>query len=255
MIMKQPDLGRKISQLRKEKGLTQDELVSECNINVRTLQRIESGEVMPRLYTIRLIFEVLGCDVNLINEELNKNASQKLYIAFKGWLNHGCRQLQLLFNLKVNTMKKVSVLSVFVVATFVFIIGSGMGNKKGGLNLSDKLVGEWKLVSSWNNGKVHDVLIPRYLKLSDDNSFISSTIEGNIYNSGHYYGTTDSTFITIHDGPNGKPMNISNLYSCRISKDTLRFQGFYIKQISGANCRKSYVNETWVRVKKMPKRK
>jgi transcriptional regulator with XRE-family HTH domain len=43
--MKQPELGRKIAELRKAKGLTQEELVEKCNIRVRTLQRIESGEV------------------------------------------------------------------------------------------------------------------------------------------------------------------------------------------------------------------
>ena len=43
--MNQPELGRKIVELRKAKGLTQEELVEICNLNVRTLQRIESGEV------------------------------------------------------------------------------------------------------------------------------------------------------------------------------------------------------------------
>lgn len=38
--MKQPELGKRISELRKEKGLTQEELVEKCNINVRTIQRI-----------------------------------------------------------------------------------------------------------------------------------------------------------------------------------------------------------------------
>jgi transcriptional regulator with XRE-family HTH domain len=42
--MKQPDLGKKILELRKQKGLTQEELVELCNINVRTIQRIENNE-------------------------------------------------------------------------------------------------------------------------------------------------------------------------------------------------------------------
>lgn len=58
--MKQPDLGKKISELRKQKGLTQEELVAQCNINVRTIQRIEAGEVTPRSYTIKVILDVLG---------------------------------------------------------------------------------------------------------------------------------------------------------------------------------------------------
>jgi len=36
--MNQPDLGKKIAELRKAKGLTQEELVEKCNLSVRTLQ-------------------------------------------------------------------------------------------------------------------------------------------------------------------------------------------------------------------------
>lgn len=58
-LMKQPQLGKKISELRKAKGLTQEELVEKCNLNVRTIQRIESGEVTPRSYTVKALFEAL----------------------------------------------------------------------------------------------------------------------------------------------------------------------------------------------------
>ena len=61
--MKQPELGRKIAELRKARGLTQEELVEKCNLNVRTLQRIESGEVAPRSHTIRVIFAALDQEV------------------------------------------------------------------------------------------------------------------------------------------------------------------------------------------------
>ncbi|MEB2785466.1 helix-turn-helix domain-containing protein [Algoriphagus persicinus] len=60
--MKQPELGKKISEMRKAKGLTQEELVELCNLNVRTIQRIEAGEVTPRSYTIKALFEALGMD-------------------------------------------------------------------------------------------------------------------------------------------------------------------------------------------------
>ena len=73
--MKQPELGRKISELRKEKGLTQEELVDKCNISVRTLQRIESGEVTPRSYTVRTILAALEYDLSKIsdNDDNKKN--------------------------------------------------------------------------------------------------------------------------------------------------------------------------------------
>jgi transcriptional regulator with XRE-family HTH domain len=65
--MKQPELGKKISELRKIKGLTQEELVEKCNISVRTLQRIETGEVTPRSYTIKTILAALDYDLSTIH--------------------------------------------------------------------------------------------------------------------------------------------------------------------------------------------
>lgn len=64
-IMKQPELGKKILELRKQKGFTQEELVEKCNINVRTIQRIEAGDVTPRSFTIKTILEALGVDTQL----------------------------------------------------------------------------------------------------------------------------------------------------------------------------------------------
>ncbi len=68
-IMKQPELGLRISELRKSKGLTQEELVEQCNISVRTIQRIEAGEVTPRSYTIKTILSALDYDLNKIQTE------------------------------------------------------------------------------------------------------------------------------------------------------------------------------------------
>lgn len=65
-IMKQPELGYKISELRKSKGFTQEELVEKCNISVRTIQRIEAGEVTPRTYTIKTILSALDYDLEQI---------------------------------------------------------------------------------------------------------------------------------------------------------------------------------------------
>ena len=66
--MKQPELGRKITELRKGKGLTQEELVDKCNISVRTLQRIEAGEVTPRSYTVRTILAALDYDLSKVSD-------------------------------------------------------------------------------------------------------------------------------------------------------------------------------------------
>ncbi|MBN2523008.1 MAG: helix-turn-helix domain-containing protein, partial [Bacteroidales bacterium] len=106
-MIQQPELGKKIADLRKAKGLTQEELVDRCNLNVRTLQRIESGEVTPRTYTIRLIFEAL--DFSFEESPTDKELIQKwlgqLYISFID-----------LFNLKTHTMKKITILTILTTA-------------------------------------------------------------------------------------------------------------------------------------------
>ncbi|HBY67201.1 MAG TPA: DNA-binding protein, partial [Flavobacteriaceae bacterium] len=47
----------------------QEELVEKCNINVRTIQRIEAGEVTPRSYTIKSILDALGFDLEAFQTE------------------------------------------------------------------------------------------------------------------------------------------------------------------------------------------
>ncbi len=82
--MKQPELGQTILRLRKEKKLTQEELVERCNINVRTLQRIESGEVTPRDFTLKSLFSALDFDIDQIEKTL-ANKKDKQWIKL-GWI-------------------------------------------------------------------------------------------------------------------------------------------------------------------------
>jgi uncharacterized Tic20 family protein len=60
--MNQPDLGLKVAELRQQKGLTQEQLAERCDVSARTIQRIESGEVDPRLYTLQCLGAVLEFD-------------------------------------------------------------------------------------------------------------------------------------------------------------------------------------------------
>jgi uncharacterized Tic20 family protein len=64
--MDKTSIAKKIIHYRKLKGITQETLSEICGLNVRTIQRIESGEVDPRLYTLKSIADAL--EVNL--EEL-----------------------------------------------------------------------------------------------------------------------------------------------------------------------------------------
>ena len=60
--MNQPRLGLKVSELRQQKGLTQEQLAERCEVSTRTIQRIESGEVDPRAYTLHCLGEALEFD-------------------------------------------------------------------------------------------------------------------------------------------------------------------------------------------------
>jgi transcriptional regulator with XRE-family HTH domain len=52
-------IGEKILEIRKQKGLTQEELADLAKINLRTLQRIEKNETEPRGNTLKLLCNVL----------------------------------------------------------------------------------------------------------------------------------------------------------------------------------------------------
>jgi transcriptional regulator with XRE-family HTH domain len=51
-----------IKELRIKKGLTQQQLADECGITLRTIQRIENGEVKPSLHSLNTIGRVLKAD-------------------------------------------------------------------------------------------------------------------------------------------------------------------------------------------------
>lgn len=104
--MNQPKLGKKIFELRREIGLTQGELAENCNISLRTVQRVESGEVTPRSHTIKVIFSALDCELN--NASINNSDKTSSEIFLK------------LFNLKI--LKKISVLFLVGIFISVFIL-------------------------------------------------------------------------------------------------------------------------------------
>ncbi|MCS3556959.1 MULTISPECIES: helix-turn-helix domain-containing protein [unclassified Sphingobacterium] len=62
--------GQLIRDLRLKKGITQEELAAKTDISVRTIQRIESGDVDPRAYTLQAIASALEVEYHvLVNSE------------------------------------------------------------------------------------------------------------------------------------------------------------------------------------------
>jgi len=149
--MKQPELGKKIADLRKAQGLTQEELVDRCNLSVRTLQRIESGEVIPRSHTIRVIFAALDFKVY-------DSSNTRLRLFFK--------QVKELFNLKTNTMKKLAILTpAFAAIVFLSLTVCIDGNAQSEKKVKQIINDYNKNIVSWFNAGQLDSLLTIY---SDD---------------------------------------------------------------------------------------
>ena len=62
------ETGKLIKELRIKKGMTQEELAEKTEVTSRTIQRIENGEVDPRVYTLQMIAKALEVDYNLFVE-------------------------------------------------------------------------------------------------------------------------------------------------------------------------------------------
>ena len=61
--MKQQTIRENLLYQRKLKGFTQDELSEKTTVGVRTIQRIEKGEVQPHLQTVKLL--AVGLDIEV----------------------------------------------------------------------------------------------------------------------------------------------------------------------------------------------
>ena len=72
-------IGDLISESRKSQGLTQMELAEKCRINIRSIQRIESNKVIPRMYTLRIINDALGTDFELNTDKAQIDAEEKIF--------------------------------------------------------------------------------------------------------------------------------------------------------------------------------
>lgn len=163
--MKQPELGKRIAELRKAKGLTQEELVQKCNLSVRTLQRIESGEVTPRSYTIRIIFAALDYNIydsskrlsnRLINNELILNRLGHLY-----------KYVIDLFNLKTHTMKKLLILSLpfLTICTVLILAYNSSAKAQSKMKIREQLEiasSNTKFMEFFNAGQIDSISV-RYM--------------------------------------------------------------------------------------------
>lgn len=183
-MMNQPELGKKIAELRRAKGFTQEELVEKCNLSVRTLQRIESGDVTPRSYTIRLIFTALEFDIH--------ETSNRFSLAERirtNWLRQFYRYVFDLFNLKTNPMKKISILTVTVAVVFLGCYGACSESKAQMAEKAIKAIEAQQAKSNkWiNEGKIDSLMtlyrsdaqaLPSCDNLSEICAMIADALDG-----------------------------------------------------------------------------
>ncbi|MBX0333590.1 helix-turn-helix domain-containing protein [Pontibacter sp. HSC-14F20] len=81
--------GNKILEIRKRKGLSQEELSEMAGISLRTLQRLEKGETEPRGYTLKSICRALGIDVEEVydySKEPDKSVLLLMHLSVLSYL-------------------------------------------------------------------------------------------------------------------------------------------------------------------------
>ena len=152
------DFGKKLVELRKAKGLTQDEIAERCKLTTRTIQRIELGVVTPRAFTIRTISDALGVDFFETSNTGYEANIKGQYSKLKWNINN-------LFNLKKNTMKKVSVLAAFglVAGIALFVLVSRVNAQPPqSQNLPNYIVTEDKIEVAFTYALTFDSLV--YIK-------------------------------------------------------------------------------------------
>ncbi|HEX6431723.1 MAG TPA: helix-turn-helix transcriptional regulator, partial [Niastella sp.] len=86
-------LPQRIILARQQKGLTQEELATLTRLSVRTIQRIESGESIPRSFTLKAIANALEQPY----EQLTREEVEGSFAPASG-PNKGIRHFLQLFN-------------------------------------------------------------------------------------------------------------------------------------------------------------
>jgi transcriptional regulator with XRE-family HTH domain len=213
--MNQPELGKKIAELRKAKGLTQEELVEKCNLNVRTLQRIESGEVTPRSYTIKLIFTAL--DYSVYDSTESKRGFQISY-----WIEQFYRYVLDLFNLKTKTMKKITILSLMLLSIVFGLFTLVLDGKA-----QDKI------------NKTTPILEKEELNNQSD----TKMIEGNFSCKNCFYDNDDMIGYGVKFKKDGVSVNVQLI---KLNRNTGKFNAGFVKGVFLSNKVEVAVDREWI---------
>jgi transcriptional regulator with XRE-family HTH domain len=70
-------IAQQIKAERLNKGFTQQELADKTGISLRSVQRIENGDVYPRNFTLKLLCEKLALDFDQLNNQKALTAKEE----------------------------------------------------------------------------------------------------------------------------------------------------------------------------------
>jgi len=70
--MNQHEIGKKLTELREAKGLTQEELAIRCGIKERLVSQIEAGSISPRVLVLKKIGSELDYEFQFENNDDSK---------------------------------------------------------------------------------------------------------------------------------------------------------------------------------------
>ncbi|WP_138434766.1 helix-turn-helix domain-containing protein [Winogradskyella algicola] len=154
--MKNQTLSENLIYQRKLKGFTQEELSDKTTVTVRTIQRIEKGDVQPHLQTVRLLATGLGIEVDdllVLDDPKEETIQRKWMLLIHGspffgliiplanvlfplfiWISkangnkiydeHGRAVVN--FHITLNVLLLISLLTFFIIPGFNFFFTGGI---------------------------------------------------------------------------------------------------------------------------------
>ncbi len=174
--MKQPQLGKKILELRLSKGLTQTELAEKCNLSLRTIQRIESTEVTPRSYTLKLIFDTLSFDgFSSSNRSSSVNSKDS-------------------FSLKKDVVRNVLLLLIISLISIVIFKLFANYNTQSATEVKEIIQKNQSNIKKWVNKKQVDSVLTIY----NDNACILNSVCGKVRIRNVIYDNIDKGYEIIN---------------------------------------------------------
>lgn len=251
--MKNYDFGDKLIQARQARGWTQMDLAEKSNISLRTIQRIESGQVNPRAYTLKQLSEIMGLEFSeiLVNSGDSKSTNPHSGFSLSKFL---LWHISDLFNLKTKTMKKVAILTSITIITAISLFSIINDSKAQTSERTDYIKtnsrgiiyliprGQKTLLSNMKDTadiRVDSDLIQEYKgKIYLNKNYIGKAIEGDTvkYNQGNleivvsYYLQTSSYRNDIfYLFPKGQMIDDMSLFE---GTESFHFSGHVLKEKS-----------------------